>query len=104
VRARWRTAPWSPGDDDPRQAALRAGALALPLTLRGWRPGDRMRTPGGTKRLKKLFGEARVPAGRRPAVPVLADAEGRVVWVAGVAQDPATTPRAGEHALLLRIG
>lgn len=104
VRARWRTASWVPGEDDPRQAALRAGALALPLTLRGWRPGDRMRTPGGTKRLKKLFGEARVPAGRRAAVPVLADAEGRVVWVAGVAQDPATTPRAGEHALLLRIG
>jgi tRNA(Ile)-lysidine synthase len=101
VEVAWRTAPWT-GDDDG--AAIRTGSAPAPLTLRGWLPGDRMRTRGGTRRLKKLFGEARVPAGRRHTTPVLADAEGRVVWAAGVAQDPATAPRAGEHALLLRIG
>jgi tRNA(Ile)-lysidine synthase len=57
----------------------------LPLTLRGWRPGDRIRLRGGSKKLKKLFGEKRLARSVRSRVPVLADAQGVVIWVPGIA-------------------
>lgn len=41
--------------------------------------------PGGTRKLKKLFNEQRIPAGERARVPVLVDSSDRVLWVAGVA-------------------
>ncbi len=62
-----------------------SGDLEFPLRLRGWRPGDRMVLGYGTKKVKKLLAEARIPAVERPRTPVLCDARGRVLWVAGVA-------------------
>jgi tRNA(Ile)-lysidine synthase len=59
--------------------------LDFPLVLRGWEPGDRIQLPYGTKKLKKLFSEARVPVGERSRIPVLADRKGRVLWILGLA-------------------
>ncbi|MFO8174784.1 MAG: tRNA lysidine(34) synthetase TilS [Gemmatimonadota bacterium] len=58
--------------------------LEFPLRIRGWFPGDRISLPYGTKKLKKLLAEAGVPVGARKSVPVLADARGRILWVAGL--------------------
>jgi tRNA(Ile)-lysidine synthase len=60
-------------------------ALEFPLRLRGWLPGDRMAFPYGTKKLKKLLAEARIPVSERGRIPVLLDARGRVLWAAGLA-------------------
>ena len=60
--------------------------VAFPLTVRGWQPGDRIRLAYGSKKLKKVFLEARIPAGDRPRTPVLVDASGAVLWVPGVAR------------------
>ncbi len=59
-----------------------------PLTVRGWRDGDRMRPVGlgGTKTLQDLFTDRKVPRALRRSLPVV-EAEGRIVWVAGVALD-----------------
>lgn len=46
------------------------------LILRSRRSGDEMRLAGGTKRLKKLFIERKIPAHERARLPVLADDEG----------------------------
>ncbi|MBI4521657.1 MAG: tRNA lysidine(34) synthetase TilS [Gemmatimonadetes bacterium] len=59
-------------------------ALRAPLTLRGWRPGDRLELPYGSKKLKKLFGERRISAGQRSRIAVLVDRTGKVLWVPGV--------------------
>jgi tRNA(Ile)-lysidine synthase len=64
-------------------ARLPLDTARFPLRLRGPLPGDRIRTRAGTKKLKKLLNERRVPRSGRHAVPVLADADGEVVWVAG---------------------
>ena len=56
------------------------------LELRGWRAGDRIRLPYGSKKLKKLFAEQRIPVSQRTQIPVLADNSGRVFWVVGVAR------------------
>ncbi len=74
-------------------AAFDPTALRFPLQLRGWRPGDRIRLVGGTKKLKKLFLERRVGRGRRGGIPVLADADGRVLWVVHLACATGARPR-----------
>lgn len=76
-------------------ASFPPGALSFPLAVRGWRAGDRIRMPYGTKKLKKLFGERRVPEPARDAVPVLVDASGAVLWVPGVARSRDAAEEAG---------
>jgi tRNA(Ile)-lysidine synthetase-like protein len=75
----------------------------LPLVVRGWLPGDRIRTPGGTKTLKKLFVERRVPRSARSRIPVVADAAGRVLWVVGVEHSSGPCPPSGGTAIFLSI-
>jgi len=59
-----------------------------PLTVRGWRDGDRMRPVGlgGTKTLQDLFTDRKVPRALRRTLPVV-EAAGQIAWVAGVALD-----------------
>ena len=51
-----------------------------PVTVRSWRPGDRIRTAGGTKSLQDLFTDRKVPREERPRVPVV-ESGGEVVCV-----------------------
>lgn len=70
-----------------------AAEIVFPLKIRGWRPGDRLRLAYGTKKLKKLYAERRIGRSERDSVPVLSDAEGRILWVVGVARaDFASAP------------
>ncbi len=46
------------------------------IILRSRQPGDTMRLPGGTKELKKLFIDKKIPADRRMQIPVIADDAG----------------------------
>lgn len=77
---------------------LTEGEVEFPLTVRAFRPGDRIRMEYGTKKLKKLFLEARVPLGERARSAVLVDSAGRVLWVPGIARAVAGVPAAeGRH-------
>jgi tRNA(Ile)-lysidine synthase len=78
--------------------------LRFPLQIRGWRPGDRIRLHYGTKKLKKIFAEARIPVHERASVPVLADALGRVYWVAGIIRSIEAPPRDNHSAIAITIG
>lgn len=57
-----------------------------PIEVRGWMPGDRIRLKSGSRKLKRLFGDRRIPLSERSRIPVLSDAEGRVLWVWRVAK------------------
>jgi len=58
------------------------------VLVRPWRDGDRMRPVGvgGTKTLQDLFTDRKVPRALRRTLPVV-EADGEIVWVAGVALD-----------------
>ncbi|MCP8971168.1 tRNA lysidine(34) synthetase TilS [Ectobacillus ponti] len=57
--------------------------VSLPLTVRSRKDGDRMTVKGmnGTKKLKAIFIEAKVPKLMREQWPVVCDAEGTIVWL-----------------------
>ena len=56
------------------------------LTLRSRQSGDEMRLSGGTKSLKKLFIDRKIPAALRQSVPVVTDETG-IVGVYGIGAD-----------------
>jgi tRNA(Ile)-lysidine synthase len=86
-----------------RRLAVPAGRAGFPLTLRGWRDGDRIRTPAGSRKLKRLFNDRRVPLSRRPRIPTLVTASGRTLWVAGLARDPRSVPGNTEERLVIIV-
>jgi tRNA(Ile)-lysidine synthase len=73
--------PWPP----PDVAWLNPPRVSLPLTVRGWRPGDRFWPLGapGPKKLQDFLVDAKIPRWLRPHLPLVA-AAGEIVWVAGV--------------------
>ncbi|HEX5869295.1 MAG TPA: tRNA lysidine(34) synthetase TilS [Longimicrobium sp.] len=100
--ARWR-AEGEDGVDDGRTMRMAIDRVRFPLTLRARAPGDRVRTRAGTRPLKKLLGEARVPLRKRGTLPVLADAAGAVLWVPGVARAEGCAPAPGEPSITLSV-
>jgi tRNA(Ile)-lysidine synthetase-like protein len=76
--------------------------LEFPLTLRSWEPGDRIQLVYGSKKLKKLFGEAKLSAEYRSRTPVLVDRHDRVLWVAGFA--PSTLVQGPDESRTFLIG
>ncbi|WP_404822303.1 tRNA lysidine(34) synthetase TilS [Paenibacillus lycopersici] len=68
------------------EALFDADALHYPLTIRNRRPGDRMAVLGlnGTKKVQDMFVDDRVAPSRRETVPIVADANGTVLWIPGI--------------------
>ena len=56
-----------------------------PLTVRGRRPGDRLRPLGapGSRSVQDLFVDRKVPQADRDRVPIVTDSKGRIVWIVG---------------------
>lgn len=102
-RVRWRIG--SPAEWDGRSegvARFDLAELRFPLTVRAWRPGDRIRTRAGTRRLKKLFVDRRVELSHRASYPVVADGES-VLWIVGLARGVRALPRDERRAFSLRM-
>lgn len=98
-------ARWSPGRAPAGEwvEGFSPSQLRFPLRLRGWTPGDRIRLSYGSKKLKKLFGEHRVPRRRRHRWPVLVDARDRVLWLPGLARSTLAVPEDDERPLFIGI-
>ena len=84
-------------------AALEGEGMALypagPITVRSRQTGDSIRLSGGTKSLKKLFIDRKIPAAQRSRIPVLCDKEG----ILAVEQIGIDRSRQQQKALPVRI-
>jgi tRNA(Ile)-lysidine synthase len=83
---RLRMIDWPPkrGETSTTGPVLDRHALRLPLVLRNWRPGDRLRPAGhrNAHKLKRLLNQKRVSPWERDGWPVLTSA-GSLVWARG---------------------
>lgn len=59
----------------------------FPLTIRNIRPGDRMETAGGTKKVSRLFINAKIPSPLRHYWPIVLDCKGNILLVPGIAKN-----------------
>lgn len=77
----------------PWHAFLAAGQVSRELQVRARRPGDRIASlpEGKSQRLQDLLVDAGVPRRWRDALPVI-EAEGRILWVPGLAVRRAALP------------
>lgn len=73
----------------PAEAAVAAvgGLAGRSLLVRSRIPGDRLRLPGGRTKLQDLFVNRKVSRLDRDRTPIVTDAQGRIVWVGGLAVD-----------------
>lgn len=74
-----------PTDLGPEVIAVDADVLPLPWEIRPRQEGDWLQVEQGTKKLKKLFIDAKIPRAARAALPIFT-ANGQVFWVGGVRQ------------------
>jgi tRNA(Ile)-lysidine synthase len=76
------------------EAWFDAEQIILPLHIRTRRPGDCIQTLGmqGSKKVKKLLIDMKIPLDDREHIPLVFDATGRLLWIAGV--------RRSRHALV----
>lgn len=61
-------------------------AVALPLHIRTRKPGDRMTWNGlqGTKKLKDIWIDAKIPTNERDSWPIVTDDNDRIIWLIGL--------------------
>ncbi|WP_068777626.1 tRNA lysidine(34) synthetase TilS [Paenibacillus sp. FJAT-26967] len=81
-------------------------ALRLPLYVRSRQVGDRLEPFGlnGTKKVKDILMDAKIPPSRRARLPLLVDAEGTVLWIPGIRRSRHALIRPGTiRSLYLRI-
>lgn len=58
-----------------------------PITIRSFHEGDRIVTQGGTKKLSRLFINAKVPRSQRKVWPILVNRRGEIILVPGIAKN-----------------
>lgn len=70
-----------------------ADELEYPLTIRSRLPGDSMRLMGlnGSKKVKDIFIDDKIPPSLRPHIPIISDALGRIIWIAGIRRSALAT-------------
>ena len=95
--------PGEKRENSPFTFALACDTIRqTPLVLRPRRPGDRLCLPGGTKTVKKLFIDRKIPAAWRDTLPVLAAGD-RVLAVAGIGGDVRFLPQPGAPAVTVSL-
>jgi tRNA(Ile)-lysidine synthase len=74
------------GEDQAEHAVFDADLIAFPLRIRNRRSGDRIRVLGlnGSKKVKDIFIDDKIPPSRRNIQPHLVDANGRILWIPGL--------------------
>ena len=74
-----------------RSAVFDADGIQRPFSLRPLRAGDRIRPFGapGTRKVKEILIDRKVPRDERWGRPVVCDANGEIVWIPGVVRSAA---------------
>ncbi len=65
---------------------LQSGQAALPLHIRTRKHGDKMRWKGlqGSKKVKDIFIDAKIPRSERGTWPIITDNNGEILWLVGL--------------------
>jgi tRNA(Ile)-lysidine synthase len=60
--------------------------ITLPITIRNRHQGDRIKIVGlnGSKKVKDIFIDEKIPPSQRETIPIVVDADNQVLWVTGI--------------------
>ncbi|MNM58805.1 tRNA(Ile)-lysidine synthase [compost metagenome] len=75
------------------EAVFDTEGLYFPLTVRSRLPGDIMKVMGlnGSKKVKDIFIDEKIPPSLRSGIPIVTDANGQIIWIPGVRRSAIAT-------------
>lgn len=78
--------------------------ITLPLRVRTRRLGDKMEVKGlgGSKKVKDIFIDAKVPMGKRDLWPVVVDSKDKIVWLPGLKKSKFDVPKNKKCDIILK--
>ncbi|MGM0904585.1 MAG: tRNA lysidine(34) synthetase TilS [Bacillota bacterium] len=81
---------------------VHTGITGLPLIIRSRQAGDRMTVKGmaGTKKIKDIFIDEKIPKFMRDMWPVVTDREGTILWLPGLKKSSHSTKGVGTGKLM----
>ena len=79
-------------------------SVRFPLYIRTRKLGDKIAVKGlnGTKKLKDIFINSKIPQRDRELWPVLVDSEGKVVWLPGLKKSKFDVPKSGKYDIIIK--
>lgn len=92
--------PYPPADTGPDDYYCSYDDVVLPLQVRSRRPGDRLRLHQGSKKLKDLFIDEKIPREERDKVPLVASGQ-QILWAVGVRRSSSFPVKKGTRQVLL---
>ena len=83
---------------------LNSSDITLPLRVRTRRLGDKMEVKGlgGSKKVKDIFIDAKVPMSKRDLWPVVVDSKDRIVWLPGLKKSKFDVPKNKKCDIILK--
>ena len=89
--------------NDNSYCRLKLSDVVLPLTVRTRRSGDKMKVKGmsGTKKVKDIFINSKIPVRERDIWPVVVDATGKIVWLPGIKKSQFDIPKSEKCDIIL---
>ena len=83
---------------------LNSSDITLPLRVRTRRLGDKMEVKGlgGSKKVKDIFIDAKVPMSKRDLWPVVVDSKDKIVWLPGLKKSKFDVPKNKKCDIILK--
>lgn len=78
--------------------------VKFPLYIRTRKLGDRIKIKGlnGSKKIKDIFIDCKIPQKERELWPVLVDSDGNVVWLPGLKKSKFDVPKSGNYDIIIK--
>ena len=78
--------------------------VVLPLQVRTRKSGDKMKVKGlnGTKKVKDIFIDSKIPLRQRDLWPVVTDSSGKIVWLPGLKKSKFDIPKGKNCDIILK--
>ena len=83
---------------------LNSKDIALPLIIRTRRIGDKIALKGldGTRKVKDIFIDKKIPMDERDSWPIVLDSRGNVVWIPGIKKSKFDKKLSEEYDIILK--
>lgn len=85
------------------EATFDTEELVYPLIVRSRLPGDIMKVMGlnGSKKVKDIFIDEKIPPSLRSQIPIVTDANGRILWIPGIRRSAIATVSPNTSSVVL---
>ena len=89
---------------DNNVCRLNSSEVLLPLRVRTKRVGDRINIKGmlGSKKIKDIFINEKIPTSERNVYPVVVDSSGKVVWLPGLKKSKFDKTKDEKYDIILK--